>query len=163
MPGGTVDGALNITSKFAAKQSHYILIAIVLAMIFVVYTKRLFKIEWKYFPIVITVIVLLLMSLIILSTICHFMKISNPYVDNFNSVFNSSGSRNFFAVILLLFFVIYIYELPQFDNNAQQHILDQVTCGNNNFISNRTMGIILIFGFGIFTAYTIMLTTRGTA
>ena len=162
MPGGVVNSVLNATSKFAKNQSQYILIAIVLAMILIIYSKRLFQIKWEYFSIVVTSVMLLLMSLIIISTFLHVLQISDSYgyIDSFNHVFNSPSSVNFFAIIMLLLFVIYLYELPQYDNNNRHAILDTVTLGHNSYISNRTMGIGLIFGFAIFTAYTVMLTTR---
>lgn len=162
MPGGIVDSVLNITSKFATNKPQYILISIVLAMIFIIFSKRLFQIEWKYFPIIITTGILFLMSIIIISTVLHTLQISDSYgyIDSFYNVFSSPSGRNFFAIIMLLFFVIYLYELPQYDNNDPHKVLNTIMLGNNTFISNRTMGILLIFGFGIFIAYTVMLTTR---
>ncbi len=162
MPAGTVYNILNMTSKFATNKPHYFLIGIVLAMILIIYSRRLFQIKWKYYPMLVTSFALILMSVIILSTFLQVLQIKDPYgyIDSFNSVFNSPGGRNFFAIILLLLFVIYLYELPQYDNNNPNVVLDKIMRGKNNYISNRTVGIVLIFLFGIFTAYTVMLTTN---
>jgi len=77
-------------------------------------------------------------------------------------MFNSPGSRNFIAVVALLLFVMFIYEVPEYGTSDPYHSLDVVLMGHNGILSNRTAGIILIFVFGIFTAYTIYATTHET-
>lgn len=162
MPGGTVYNILNITSKFAINRPQYILIGIILAIIFIIYCRRLFQIKQKYFPIGMVSLALVLISVVILSTFLHVLHVKDSYgyIESFSFVFNSSGGVNFFAIILLLFFIIYIYEFPKYDNNNPNGLLDKIMLGHNNYISNRTSGIMMIFVFGIFTAYTVMLTTN---
>lgn len=162
MPGGSVGSIINVTSKFATTQPHYFLIAVVIIILIIIYSQRMFNITWPQYSVIVTTFVLALMSIIILATFLHVLKIhdSAGYVESFSNIFNSVGGRNFIAILSLVLFILFICESPEYGNNNPYATLDKITFGNNNWISNRTVGIITIFSFTIMTAYTVMTTTR---
>ena len=162
MPGGIVNSIVNATSKFAITQPHYFLIVMVLIIIIILYSKRTLNITMKQYPIFLTIFVIMLMSIVILATFLHVLQIhdSSGYIESFSNIFNSSGGRNFLAILSLVLFIIFIFEIPLYGNNNPYASLDKITLGNNSFISNRTVGILYIFFFTTMTAYTVMITTN---
>ena len=151
----------NFASEQARSKPQWILIVIVIAMVLLIYSQRLLGIANPYYSTYVACFLLLIVSIILLSTFLSVLNITdNVHVDNFNYIFNSPGSKNFFAVFLLLLFVMFVYEIPMYDNNNPHAIMDKLLFGYNSVFSNRLIGILLIFGFGISTAYMIHSTTR---
>jgi hypothetical protein len=158
MAGGTIYNIANITdvtSKYARTKPHYYLIAVILLIFFIVYSQRIFGITRPDYSVFMTVCVIILISFIIIMTFLYVLEIRDPegYIESFSNVFNSSGGRTFLAIILLVLFIIFVYETPTYGNNNPNETLNILTFGHNTYISNRTYGIILIVIFGTFTAY----------
>ena len=162
MPGGVVNNIANATSKFATTRPHYFLIGMVILIMIILYSERMFGIKWEQYSIFVTVFVLMLMGVVILATFLHVLQIhdSNGYIEAFSNIFNSSGGRNFLAILSLILFVVFICEVPEYGNANPYPLLDKITFGNNKLISNRTVGILTIFIFTILTGYTVMSTTK---
>lgn len=162
MPAGIVNSFVNATSQFAMTKPHYFLIGIVGIIIIILYSQRVLKITADNYIVIITLLILILMSIIILATVLHVLQIrdSNNHIASFSNIFNSVGGRNFLAILSLVMFVVFICEAPEYGNNNPYPILDKITLGNNNIISNRTVGIALIFIFTVLTAYAVMMTSN---
>lgn len=151
----------NYVSDQASSKPQMILIFIVITIIFLLYSQRLFGITDNYYNTIMACFIIVIMCSIILTTFLNILRITNnEYILKFSDIFNSPGSKNFFAVFLLLLFVMFVYELPLYDNNNTHAITNKLMFGHNGVLSNRTFGIMLIFGFCISTAYMIYKTTR---
>lgn len=151
----------NFASDQAKSKPQLILIFIIIVVLLILYSQRLLGITNNYYTTIVTCLMIIVISIIILSTFLNVLQISdNQHIQNFGNVFNSPGSKNFFAVFLLLLSVIFIYELPVYDNNNPHTITDKVLFGHNGILSNRTFGLLLIFSFCISTGYMIHSTTR---
>jgi len=151
----------NYAGEQAQSKPQRILILIMLVVIFVLYSQRLFGIENTYYTTFVACFMVAVISIVILSTFLSVLAMTdNQHVKNFNNIFNSPGSKNFFAVIVLLLFVMFVYELPMYDSRQPHSILDRIMFGYNRYFSNKTIGLVLIFGFAITTAYFIHSTTR---
>ncbi len=160
MPAGVINN-LDTIEKSSYLRNKYVLIIFCLIMFFILFSKRIFNIQDPNFIIYVTAIVIGLFIVIILSTFLDVAGYSSyNYLGKFNKLFNSPASRNFLAIITLVFFVIFVYEAPNYGNNNQHHLIDVLTFHNNKYISNRTAGMLLIMSFTILTAYTIYLTTK---
>lgn len=156
-----VTGLSNYASEQARTKPQRILILIVAAIIFLLYSQRLFNITNQYYSTGVAIFIIAIVSIIMLSTFLNILNITdNEYVKNFNSIFNSPGSRSFFAVLILVLFIMFLYELPIYDNNDPNYMSDKLMFGYNKYFSNRTVGLLLMFSFTIVTGYIIHSTTR---
>ena len=158
-------GLGTIISNYAGDQAktkpHRIFILILIVIILLLYSQRIFGITNPYYNTYVACGLILIASLIILSTFLSILHTTdNEHISNFNNIFNSPSSKNFFAVFLLIIFIMFIYEIPMYDNNNPHSVMDKLLFGYNGVFSNRLIGVILIFGFGISTAYMIHSTTR---
>lgn len=162
MPIGMINNITQLMSKEAITKPYYTLIAIIILMFIMIFTQRIFNMNKYNYSIITTCVMILIVSLFIISTILNTLHINdtNYHIERYNNIFNSSGSRNFLVVISLIFSIIFIYETPQYGNNLPHKIVDDVTFGNNKYISNRMVGIWLIVFFGLVTGYTVFVTTR---
>lgn len=162
MPAGIIGNIANMKSSAAVTQPHYTLFLIVIFIFFILFSQRMFGIESSYYNIPVTLFFILMLAVIIASTLLQVLKIedSDGHIKRFNNIFNSPGSRNFLAIISFLLFVIFVYEIPEYDNSQPHHITDKIFMGHNNFLSNRMVGALLIIIFGLFTGYSIYVTTR---
>lgn len=151
----------NFASEQATSKPQYVLILITIVIITLIYSQRLFNINNPHYNTLISCFLMAIMSIIILSTFLNVLKITDSqHVNNFNEIFNSPGSRNYFAVFVLLLFIMFVYELPVYDNNNPHVLIDKLTFGHNKFISNKLLGLLLIISFCITTGYVIHSTTR---
>ena len=140
---------------------NYILILVFIVLVFIMFSQRIFNIQSQHYILVASLITTITMAFIICSIISTDTKIANnQYLQFINSIFDNPGSRNFLSIVSLILFVIFVYELVEYDNNDPQYIIDKITFGNNKYISNRTMGILLILIFSLFVSYTVMTTTK---
>lgn len=140
---------------------NYIMFLVFIVLVFIIFSQRLFGIQTPYYLLVAAIIITITMSFVICSIISTDTKIAdNQYLQFINSVFDNPGSRNFLAIVSLILFVIFVYELTDYDNNSRQAIIDTITFGNNRYISNRTFGLLLIVFFSVFVAYSVMTTTK---
>jgi hypothetical protein len=162
MPGGVVNNIANLQSNTAITKPYYTLFILVVMMFCILFSQRMLGIDSSYYSIPITLCFIIIFGIIITSTLLHVLKIKdeNNYIENFNDTFNSPGSRNFLAIIAFVFFIMFVYEIPDYDNNRPHGLIDKITFGYNNLISNRFVGIILIIIISIFNGYAIYLTTR---
>ena len=157
-------GLADVFEAFANKQAnqnpHYILIFIFILIIFLIYSKRLFSITSTYYNTVIAGILTLTMSVLILSTILTVLELSdNQHLVNFTNIFNSTASKNFFAVIALVLFIMFIYEIPIYDNSLPHAATDKILFGYNGIFSNRFFGLFMLVYTTVTVAYAIYLTT----
>lgn len=153
-------------SSFATEQARSkpqrILILIVIVIVFILYSQRLLGIEDPYYGIFVVCFMMVVASIIILSTFLSILNVTdNKHVDNFNNIFNSTGSKNFFAIFVLVLFIMFVYEVPMYSNSRSHSIMDKVLFGYNGIFSNRVIGMLLIFAFCITTGYIVYSTTRG--
>jgi hypothetical protein len=139
-----------------------ICVCLLRSIFLILFSQRMLGIETSYYSIPITLFFILMLTVIITSTILDVLKIEDSagHIDRFNNIFNSPGSRNFLAIISFLLFVIFVYEVPEYNNSQPHHLIDKIFFGHNNFISNRLVGILLVVIFGLFTGYTVYVTTR---
>lgn len=153
----------NFASEQAKSKPQIALIFITVATIFILFSERLFNVSStnRTYLIVMVCLITLIMSVVTASTFMHILNLTNnSRVNSFSNVFNSPGSKNYFAVFLLLLYVMRIYELPIYDNNYPHSVTDKILFGHNTILSNRTLGVLVMFGFCISTAYMIYSTTR---
>lgn len=160
MPAGAINALENIT-EHAKPKPYLILIFLVIAVFFAIYSQRLFNIHSGYYNLFIIIIILGLISIVLTSTVVHNFKLNrNEFLEYFSNIFNSTSSRNFLILFSFLLFVMFIYETAEYNNNHAHHLIDKVFFGHNNYISNRTYGLLLIIIFGIYTGYSIYITTN---
>jgi hypothetical protein len=153
--------SLMSSESTALKMQNYILMFIFFALIFLMFSQRIFNIQSQYYILIVTLIITLLMSFIICSIISVDTKlVNNTYLNFINSIFDNPSSRNFLSIVSLILFVILVYELTEYDNNKPHYFLDKLMFGHNNYISNRTGGIMTIFVFTLLISYTVMTTTK---
>lgn len=151
----------SLWSKTAKTEPSYVLILIFWLLIFFVFSQRIFNVKSQYYILLATILILLLMIFMTGSIFSSDPKLlDNNFLSSINNIFDNPSSRNFISVISLILYIMLIYELANYDNNDPQQVLDKMMFGKNNYISNRTSGLLVIFGFGTFVAYTIMKTTR---
>lgn len=164
MPGGTIYNITNSISKYAKSHPQYYLITIILMIVLLMILKRAFELNNQSYYVFSVATISVIGGIIILSSIlyAYSIKDSRGYIESLNIVFNSQGARNFLAVILLILFIMYIYEVPMYGNNDKHFIANYVEkyLGIQTNLSNKTVGIGLIFFIGLFTAYGIMVTTN---
>lgn len=159
MPAGAINALENIV-EHAKPKPYFILILLVIAIFFAIYSQRIFGIKSGYYNLFIVIVVMGLMSIVIASTIIHNFDLGrNAFLEYLNDTFNSPSSRNFLIIFSFLLFVMFIYETAQYDNNDPQNLTDKLLLGHNEYISNRFWGLMLIIIFGIYTAYSIYITT----
>lgn len=152
---------ISLWSKTATTQPSYILILIFCLLIFGIFSQRIFNIQSPYYILIATIIVLGVMLFVILSVFASAPMLSdNNILISLNSVFDNPSSRNFLSVISLILFVMLVYELEYYDNDRPQGFLNKVLFGHNNYISNRSWGLMLILIVSLITSYTVMLTTK---
>lgn len=149
MPGIFVNNIVNLTKTKITNKPHLTLILIILMFFTLIFLNRLFGVNMLGT----TILILGLFTLIISSTILRTKS-------ELNELFNSISSRNFMAIFLLVFFIIYVYEDPFYDSSKPNQLFDKLTNNHNKYISNRTVGLISLISFSIITAYTVYLTTR---
>ena len=151
----------NFASEQARSKPQRILILIIIAIVFILYSQRLFGIVNTYYSTIVACFIITVVSVIMASTFLSILNVTdNEHVVNFNNIFNSTGSKNFFAIVVLVLFVMFLYELPVYDNNDPNAASDKLMFGYNKFFSNRTIGLLLMFAFTITTGYIIHSTTR---
>lgn len=152
----------NIISKVAITQPHFIFLFIIIIMIATIFSQRMFNITNQYSMLIITLFLVMIIFPVIMSTVFHQLNINDAsgHIENFNVIFNSPSSKNCIAIICLLFYIMFVYELPMYDNNAPHSIIDKLTFGHNKYFSNRTVGILAIIAVSLFTCFTVMVTTR---
>lgn len=162
MPAGIIGSIANIESTSAITKPHYTLFILVILIFLILFSQRMLGLDTGYYHIPVTLFFLLMISIIITSTILQTLKIddSTGHIKTFNNIFNSPSSRNFLAIITFLFFVMFVYEIPEYDNSQPHPLVDKILFGHNNFLANRTVGVFLIIIFGLFTGYTVYVTTR---
>jgi hypothetical protein len=162
MDSNTIHNITNVSSKYAKTKPQYYLVFVIVLIFFIVYSQRLFSIQRPDYSVFMTTCVIIIISFIIISTFLAILEVKDPngYIESFSSIFNSSGSRTFLAIILLVLFIIFVYETPKYGNNDPNETLNLLMLGHNTYVSNREMGIILILFFGILTAYTAMTITE---
>jgi hypothetical protein len=152
---------ISLWSKTATTKPSYILIVIFCLLIFGIFSQRIFNIESPYYILIATMIVLFVMIFIILSIFASAPKLSdNNLLESLNDVFDNPSSRNFLSVIALILFVMLVYELEYYDNDRPHGYTNLILFGHNNYISNRSWGLMLILIFSLITSYTVMLTTK---
>jgi len=157
----TVIVSLLSSESTALKLQNYILMLLFIVLIFVMFSQRIFNIQSQYYIIVSTLIITFLMSFIICSIISVDTKlVNNTFLKFVSSIFDNPSSRNFLSIVSLILFVMLVYELTEYDNNKPHYFLDKIMFGHNNYISNRTGGILIIFTFTLLVAYTVMTTTK---
>jgi len=164
MPGSSVYNISNLLSKYAKTKPHYYLLIIILIIILTIFSKRIFGLSLETYYSISASVVLAIGFVFLMSTFLYVYEIkdSGGYIEGVNNLFNSQGGKNFITIIILLLFVIYIYEFPMYGNNEPHAFSMKVTdqLGRPPLISNKFMGIFMIFVFGIFTAYSMMITSN---
>lgn len=152
---------VSLWSKAARTEPNYILIIIFCLLVCAIFSERVFGIKSQYYIIFPTILILMVMAFITLSIFSSDPKlIDNHFFGTINNIFDNPSSRNFLSVVALILFVIFVYEIAEYDNNNPHHIIDKIMFGKNNYISNRTGGLVMILMFSLLTSYTIMKTTR---
>lgn len=149
MPGGIVNNLDNLFSSHVINRPYITLFFVVFLIILLIFGDRLLGFSYAY-----SVYILIgLFSIIIATTIFqHNVSLTD--------LFHSTSSRNFMSVMLLIFFIMFVYEDPEYSNNELNKMANILTFGNNKHITNRMVGIGVIITFSLVTAYTIYLTTR---
>ena len=161
MPGSTVNNIRNILSKQATSKPFVVLFIMVILVFVLLYSQRMLGIENSYYNTAITILLLTLATIVITSTFLYILKIGdNQFFDIFNNIFNSTGSRNFLALFSFLLFVMFVYEVSDFDNENPHGPTDTILFGYNGILSNRLYGLLYIFAISMLTAFSIYLTTR---
>lgn len=160
MPAGIINALDNITKSHKKPKPYVILIILVIAIFALIYSQRIMGIHSGYYNLFVIMIILVIISLIIASTVVHNFKLTrNEYLEYLSHMFNSTASRNFLIVFSFLLFVMFIYEAAEYENNHRHALTDKILFSHNTFLSNRLYGLLLIIIFGIYTGYTIYMTT----
>jgi predicted neutral ceramidase superfamily lipid hydrolase len=136
---------ISLWSNVATTKPNYILVLIFCLLIFGIFSQRIFNITSPYYILLATLIVLGVMLFIILSIFASNPQLTdNFYLVSINSVFDNPSSRNFLSVVALILFVMLVYEMEYYDNDKPNMILNKLMGGHNNYISNRSWGLMLI-------------------
>lgn len=160
MPG-VINALENTTTERTHQKSFYWLIIIVLIVFVLIYSQRFLGITSGYYNFFVVISILIITTLVLMSTLAHNLELTNhKNLEYLSYTFNSVSSRNFLLVFSYLLFVMYIYESLEYDNSESHHIVNTLAFGHNNYISNRTYGLLLILVFGLYVAYTIYITTE---
>lgn len=162
MVNGIIQNLLNLKSKASITEPHHGLHLFYGLIFLILFSKRMFGVEDERFNIILTLFILFMMSFVLMATVIIVLEKENTSenVKRFSSVFNSPESRNFFAIIVLIFYIIFIYEIEENNNNQSHDLIDTITKGKNKYISNKTVSILTIFIIGFLYAFTIYRTTR---
>jgi hypothetical protein len=157
MPAGIINDISNLIGK--TKRPHYFILILFLIFFILIYTERLISTKIStdpsIFHIAVGNIILFIFICITTITIASQLELGGHFMSNISKIFNASTSKNIIALFSFLFFVIFVYEVAEFDNNNPHAMTDNFLLGHNNIISNRTAGIVLIIFFGLFVGYTI--------
>jgi hypothetical protein len=156
MPGSI--GNLDTLYFSKIRKTRYIMLFIAMILFTLIFSQRIFNIQSDEYIIYVTSLILMVFATIIASG--YFTNNTNSYLSTYNNIFNSPKSRNYLSVIALVLFIIFIYEIPEYDNNEPNYFVNLFTFNNNKYISNRFMGMSLIIIFTIYAAHTIYLTTK---
>lgn len=160
MPG-IINALENDISENTHQKSFIWLIVIVIVVFVLIYSQRFLEITSGYYNFFVVISILIITSIVLLSTLAHNLEFNNHQsLEYLSYTFNSVSSRNFLLVFSYLLFVMYIYESLEYDNNEPYWIIDKISFGHNNYISNRTYGLLLILIFGLYISYTIYITTE---
>ena len=122
----------------------------------------MFNTDPDYTLLSVSICLVVIIAIIIASTFTDVLKEGHrkrASADTFAYLFNSPGAKNFIGIMALVLFVIFVYEVPEYDNNKPHDITDKITFGNNGLVSNRSAGVLLVFVFALFGGYTIYSTT----
>lgn len=162
MVNGIIQNLLNLNSKVSVTEPHYGLYLLYSLVFFMLFSKRIFGINDGRFDVILTLFILFMVSFVFIATVVVVLEKENisTNVKRFSSVFNSPESRNFFAIIVLILYIIFIYEIEENNNNQSYYLIDTITMGNNKYISNKMVGIVTIFVIGFIYAFTVFRTTR---
>ncbi len=161
MPGSAVSNIRNILSKQATSKPFVILFIIVIFVFVLMYSQRMLGIENSYYNTFTTVLLLTVATIVLTSTFLYVLNIGdNKFFDIFNNTFNSGGSKNFLAIFSFLLFIMFVYEVSDFDNENPHPTADTILFGYNGILSNRLYGLLYIFGVATLTAFSIYVTTR---
>lgn len=152
MPGFATNIA-NITHQKMIDYPQFTLILIMALILFILFSNRFIG-GPNYLRII---GLLIIFSVIIVGSFLTWFKQfgfgHDTGVVRFSDIFNSGAGRNFISVFLLIFFIIYIYELEKYSND------DEVYESLGIVITKRTIGRIFILFYTFLTAYTMHLTT----
>mgnify|MGYP001468137537 CR=1 FL=1 len=160
MPAGIINALDNITKSHKKPKPYIILIILVISIFVLIYSQRLLGIHSGYYNLFIIMTILIIISLIIASTVVHNFKFThNEYLEYLSHMFNSTASRNFLIVFSFLLFVMFIYESAEYEDDHRHALTDKLFFGHNTILSNRLYGLLLIIIFGVYTGYTIYMTT----
>jgi hypothetical protein len=162
MPAGLANNLSNLQNSVAENQ-YIVIILVFLVIFFLIYLRRMFNTDPDYTLLSVSICLVVILAIIIASTFTDVLKEGHkqrPSTDTFAYLFNSPGAKNFIGIMALVLFVIFVYEVPEYDNNKPHDITDKITFGNNGLLSNRSVGVILVFIFALFGGYTIYSTTR---
>jgi len=134
---------------------YYFTLFLFLLIFLLIYAERIFGFQEDIYHYAMSGLLIAVSLFIIVLTITYNFGVKNKTINTLDSMINSSSSKNVIALFIFLFFVIYIYEIALYDNNYPYRPLDIITFGNNEYVSNRSMGIMLIIFMGLLTGYTI--------
>jgi len=153
---------LSSLQNSVTKRSDFIIILMFIVMFLLIYLKRMIGSDSDFILLAVTVCFVVIMAVVIGSTFTQVLKEghrAHPRADTFAYIFNSPASKNFIAIMALILFIIFVYEIPEYENSKPHNVVDAMLFGNNSLISNRTMGVILLVMFSLFSGYVIYATT----
>lgn len=161
MPAAIMNTLDNVTGEHIKKiRPYYVLVIIFILIIIIIYSERIMQIQNDIFYVTQICILTIISFITILSIIVNNIDYgTNKYLDAFSNTFNSVSSKNFIAVTSLVLFVIFIYEVPKYDNNDPNPGIDTALFGHNKYISNKLLGLLIIMFFTLYVSVTIYLTT----
>lgn len=160
MPGIN-QAILNLRSKIKVEEPHYILVLFYLFLFFIIFFNRIFGIQSRKSLLVLTMLVIFMMCLILVAIVIRTLRKDKADARSifFSDIFDSAPSRNFFTVISFMFYIIFSYEMLDFSDHNPNPIVDTVTLGHNQYISNKLFRILFVIFLGLFFGYTIYKTT----
>ena len=154
--GGVGVPGISMIKKVKTKP-YYLILFMFFIIFFLIYSARIFNFESEIAHLTTGCILAFLIMIMVTITILVNLGVKNSALQYADNVTNTPACKNVIVLFSFLFFVIYLYEIAEFDNNKPHTLIDTILFGHNNIISNRSVGIVYIIIFGLFTGYTLSL------
>lgn len=157
--GGAVVIGVSLIKNVKTKP-YYLILFMFLLIFFLIYSARIFDYESEIAHLATGCVLAFLIMIMVTITIFVNLGFENDALKYADNIINTPACKNVIVLFSFLFFVIYLYEIADFDNNKPHALIDKISFGNNNLISNRSVGILYIIIFGLFTGYTLSLNIK---
>lgn len=145
-------------ANFIVTYSYIVLLSIFVVVLVLVYSERLLSIKHESYNLFANILIVFFMSIIILSTLINSFGFNTTEDSStFVRIFNTLASKNLIILFASSVYILYISNSEAYDNNFVNPIMDKIKLGP--YISNRTVGMLMMFGTILITARSVHAST----